>query len=211
MQDLIINYLFQNEQCPLPGIGKFKIIHIPALYDDIEMVLIPPMESISFEEGSSTKASHLIELISLRKEISKENAKKLLYEYCNEIKIRLDKNEKVGIETVGKIFKNERGKIDFVQEKYSFVLPVIPVNKIKSLPIERDVNSLNETPTHPKKINFQIFNSTENDIFWKYLVILIALIAITTGLYNFYKNGFNSDSLGNKTHITIGKPVKTHE
>ena len=209
MQFLIIGYLFQNGQCSLPGIGKFKITHEPATFDITNKLMSPPNQKISFEENPAIKIGHLVDNISLKKSVTKDVARTMLDDYCHHVKQKLENGEQVEFETVGRLYKDGSGNMIFNSfDTTAFSAPIVAErvssqdhsviigdNEVSSASILKE-----EEPTVVKR-----------NLTWLYVFLALVFIGMIVLLWYFQNHHLSPEGIGNSTKFIIDQPHPTFQ
>ena len=145
--------LIANQGVIIPDLGGFISEYEPACFDVNENKFLPPSNKILFKPEYSYQDNLLVDLISEKENLNKEEANKRLKDFVEDLISKLKKGEKIAFPEVGTLSHDVKGNIVFIQTKESNLLPnSFGLKSIKSKPI---VNHLKETrvsaPLHQKK------------------------------------------------------------
>ena len=111
MEKLLTTYLYQNKNCPLPGVGSLLMHpgHAEFLPGQKKMLAPIPYLELSNSEVSS---DGLIDFIAAQKQINTAEADTLLSNYCNRIK-SLPSTEEFSLPALGSFYKDENEDLQF--------------------------------------------------------------------------------------------------
>ena len=125
MHHLIASYLFQNKNCPLPGLGTLFVSPGKAEVDFLNTIIKAPAPRIVFEAGDSV-ADNLIDYIAAKTNRSVEQTTGKLLAFCYGLKTATTANKPTTLNGVGNFFIDSSGKINFrsAQLPAAFLQPV---------------------------------------------------------------------------------------
>jgi nucleoid DNA-binding protein len=132
MQELIASFLFQNNSCPLPGLGTLSVRTSGAVSDFTEKKIGPPTPEIRFDPNESNAAA-LLGYLARKTNSAPMDALEALKQYCNELKSDISTNQAASLPGVGKFYVDANGKLGFTPE-------VIPAGFLKPVPAERVIH-----------------------------------------------------------------------
>ena len=107
----IYDLLLENETVIIPGFGAFISTYKPAVIGENEIK--PPSKEISFSQQIRNNDGLLVAAIARKAKISQPNALKRIERERENMLYQLDKGEDVIVENLGKLFYNEKNKIQF--------------------------------------------------------------------------------------------------
>ena len=116
MKDLspFIRELLYDQDCViLPGLGGFIGNYTPARIDRDSHTFHPPVKAISFNSRLSHNDGLLIGKISEKKEIEYADAKRIVDDYVNSLKDKLNTGERVHLSGIGHFQMNNEGNLQF--------------------------------------------------------------------------------------------------
>ncbi len=129
VEELIEQYLFINNECPLPGLGRLSMESKSASVKAGEQKLISPVQLIKFVPGESNSAD-FANFISKNKKISVDAAAVMLNEFCQQI-IDLKSKQRITINQTGYFSKEGNISIDFKQFVLDEALtPLVNLNHV---------------------------------------------------------------------------------
>ncbi len=112
MQNLIAAYLFQNKNCPLPGLGTLSIATTNAVANFVEATITPPMPIVAFDTKEND-ASNFVDYIATKTHSTPLQVIEKLSQYCNNLKSTLTLQHTATIEGVGNFITASDGNINF--------------------------------------------------------------------------------------------------
>lgn len=137
IKDYIKELLFTNQGVIIPDLGGFVSEYEPAAFDVTENKFLPPSKKITFNSDYKFQDSLLIDFISEKENISKEESTKAVINFVKEIKSGIDNNDKIDFPEIGILSKSIKGTIQFKQSKDSNLLTnSFGLQSIKTKPIE---------------------------------------------------------------------------
>lgn len=113
VEALIEQYLFINNECPLPGLGKLYIETKSALVKAGEQKLSAPVQMIKFS-ATELNSQDFISFISKNKKISTDASLVMLNEFCQQI-IDIKSKQKITINQTGYFYKEGNVQLEFKQ------------------------------------------------------------------------------------------------
>lgn len=187
----LVQCLFFNQSCTLPGIGTLSVDTKPAELDFPNARILPPVESISFEPSTNAQA----------------DTPNKFSDISYAIQEKLDKGEKVEINGVGTFFKNNIGIIKFIPEilHNSFYKPVHAERVIR----ENAVHSVLVGDTETTSTVMTDLLNTEEEIKdrWWIWAAAIGIIALSIVGYNYYNN---NKMFSNNSAVTLQQEPVHH-
>ena len=191
INDLVTAYLLQHHECVLPGIGVFKVAHMPASYDEERHLMLPSAEEIVFRETSGHHAVDLVAFIALKESISHQQADEQLNAFCAESKETLNGGGKLIIDTFGSLQKNAAGNIYFSRDKAPVFFEPIRADVVYEDSESSEVLSVvNDDNVFPEQ--------SLRSFWWVWAIVLFAL-GIGILVYHFSSHPFSVSGVGNTT------------
>lgn len=197
MNDLIAEFLFAYNYCPLPGIGELRCEFNSSSYNVADKSFSAPTRKYILNEGNVDEQP-LVKYISNIRSIPVEEAESQLNDLCNRIK----SSEGNGYEMpfVGNFTVKKNGRIFFQQadmpEDY---LPNISAERVSRKSVHSVLVGDNESNSEEMTefFNASSFQAKTNWWVWA-LILLIMAVCITV----FYLNDKRSNStFGNAMEI----------
>src|SRR5437868_716768 len=113
MHELIASYLFQNQSCPLPGLGKLSIVTSKAQSNFGDNVVNAPKQSVQFS-ADDTDSSDLIAYLSSKTNTDPHASGMALNEFCRRIKDDTTSHSSANLDGVGNFVIDNNGELGFV-------------------------------------------------------------------------------------------------
>ena len=214
MQSLITSYLLQSKECILPGIGILKIITTPASTDHENNNLLPPFQTIIFNNATQRNSPGLVKYISNNKHIQQSEAEDILDTFCNEWKEKINAGEKLNFETIGYIFRNTDGAISFQRENSNSYLKPIAIDntyKREEKPlIHEEAQTVDEETSIPETNVITEDVVVERSYWGLWALILIAIGSVML-FYHFKDHKLTGASMGNQHHYTVDTAIASYK
>ncbi len=105
--------LFQHDCVILPDFGGFVANYRSAGIKKNQNSLYPPSKAISFNKNLVHNDGLLISYVSGKKGIGYVDAKRIVTDFVNEVKKKLDKGKKVTLDAVGTFFYDKQKNLQF--------------------------------------------------------------------------------------------------
>ena len=207
MNNLIVEYLFANKCCPLPGIGELKYELKSSTLLIADKKIAGPSYDISLSE-SNVEEEHLVKFIAQELNISFQEAKEKLNTYCNGI--INSREEFIELQDTGNFYVNGDGKLSFEQTE----LPVGFSPQVDAIRVSRqDVHQIlvGDTESTSEEMT-GFYNSpiakTKN-LWWVWALIIFVIAA---AIIVFYINDSKRNSnFGNASDVNTPAIQKTYE
>ena len=210
MEDIITSFLVQSKECSLPGIGKFRLITVPAEQDMANKVMYPPAGKIIFNRKADKLSEDLVTYFCYKENVTQEVATERIKNWCHHATERLNAGEIIIFEAIGNLKADISGNISFqTQKPFPFLQPVT---------VERVIG---ETVEHPVLIgdnettSSAIHQSLQEEITvkkssWKIIAIVLLAAGVITLLIYFYNHGFSLSAVGNQMQHVPETPAATY-
>ncbi|MBN2486625.1 MAG: SPOR domain-containing protein [Bacteroidales bacterium] len=137
-----------NECIILPGFGGFETQYLPARFDEINGIMLPPTKKVVFRSDYKSGGDILSGHIQKKLNLGPEEANKLISDFIAGIKSEIGLGREVVLNGIGTFSRNISGAVVFVAiEKENFLadsfglgpLPVKNIKKKKNLIAEKPV------------------------------------------------------------------------
>lgn len=183
MHKIITAYLFQNQTCPLPGLGTLSITSVPAEYDFVNKIFLPP-QSLTVFNTTETDADLLVDYIAAKQNCSVITAIDDLGKYCNNLKHELTKNSKAVIPYAGNLAIDADSIITFEQ----IVLPAYlqqPVTAEKVIHPEAAHTMLvgDRETTNLQMAEYYTETELPKNYWWVWALVLFAIALAAIFIY----------------------------
>lgn len=211
MHSIITSYLVQTGKCALPYLGSFTTGHKPAIINEINKQILPPLEEIVFNEETDMLSPGLINYIVAKKNITESEAGHQIENFCKYWKEKIEDGDKLSFNSLGYLQKNASGKIYFTREEDSLgYLKPISAERVFHQNSKNIQTAENENITSPvvNKLYRQDTGVARSG--WVIGTLMLAVMALAVLLYNIYNYGFSTSAIGNKNKFTIKAEEKTY-
>ncbi|NND16585.1 MAG: HU-CCDC81 and SPOR domain-containing protein [Eudoraea sp.] len=199
IEGYIDELLYRYNCVVVPDFGAFLTHRKPARINRISHTLYPPSKSVSFNEQLSTNDGLLISHIAQAEKLSYEEMLERMKGITSGWKSKLKTGERLTIGSVGKIWTNNAGKIQFQpNEKVNFLTSSFGLSAIVHTPATREVLK-EEVVALEEKVPFIITQEKREAFnfrpYLKYAAVI--LLAFSTGLTGFraYENTLENSTL----------------
>lgn len=118
LSDIIGTLLLRNNCVVIPDFGGFVAKVVSAQIDVAKGVITPPKKALSFNKNLNNNDGLLVSTLAQERNISFDEATKLVSTKVREIKQSLNKGERVHFQNVGFLFTNKAGAISFEQDRF---------------------------------------------------------------------------------------------
>lgn len=109
--------LFGHDCVIVPGFGGFIGNHSPARVDKSTGTFFPPVKQISFNRNLNHNDGLLIGKISGSSDLNYRDARNLVDEFVSELRIKLNKGDKVVFDNIGTFLNNQEGSVQFEPDR----------------------------------------------------------------------------------------------
>ena len=211
MWNLITSYLIQSGECILPGIGTFTQVITPAALDIVNKEMLPPKIDYHFTDKTGQPSEGLVQYISRKKEIDVPEALSNIKEGCSLVKEKILSGEKVILNSIGVLYRNNSGNIAFEPEKDLVLLEPVPALRVVHKEAKHSM-VVGDKETDSSEMNEYLNGEPEirqNDRFWKIAALILFLIGAGILIFHFYNNT-TANPLGNETKVIPAPTTKTY-
>ena len=136
----ISDLLYRYECVIVPGFGAFLAHRVSAHYDETTQAFFPPKKRISFNAQLQENDGLLANYIASAERLSYEDALLQVQEFGLQIQQKLDAEERVYVDKIGTLTRNEAGKISFEPEaKTNYLTEAFGLASYNARPVSREV------------------------------------------------------------------------
>ena len=201
MQQLIRNYLFENNKCEVPNLGILSVEKTPASFNFGVQIIEAPMPTIVFLQKEIDN-ENFANYIASQKSISLKEANNLVVDFSATIHT-LSPNNTFALQNVGAFLKNENNDIEFESVKVNELFtPAVSAIKIIH-PNESHSITVGDTETNSATMaEYYAEEIPEVESKWWIWAFVFALISIAALLFNIF--GSNNKGVGNVMPVEIG-------
>lgn len=190
----ITELLDEHEYVTIPGFGAFVSVYCPARFVPSSKVIFPPSRRIEFRTDLKIDDGLLAGYVAYRKKLAHHQAQKMLQQFTDDLRYRLEKGEDVTLETLG-VLSGTGSAVSFSREESTCPLPGVyglsPVNHV--LP-EPDITE------HPKvEANLpegRIIHLRKRHLYAA--LPILAVICLIVWFAFFYHSGAEKSSVNNQ-------------
>jgi len=112
-----INFLLKKkDQAIIPGLGIFNLIKTPASFEEKSNTYLPPSSHIEFIQMDEAEDNEIAMLISLYENLTNDEAAEKTGKISAGIRASLDQEGSYSIQDIGKLTKDENGRIIFTPD-----------------------------------------------------------------------------------------------
>lgn len=209
MKQIIINYLLEKKECPLPGIGHILIEHHSASYDVVNKLIHPPTERISFSDSAIINTDGLVKYIAAIKNTDTGSASSLLNILSMEWRSVISKGGSIVLNGIGTLNANNEGSIVFNPYLIS-VLEAIPADPVIHKNSTHEVRVGDRNTTSAVMTSYYKEKVGKKKTMWPILAAAMAIVSIGAAIYHFSDHSFSSHGIGNHTSFNIKEEPVTH-
>ncbi len=199
IEGYIDELLYRYNCVVVPDFGAFLTQRKPARINRISHTLYPPSKSVSFNEQLISNDGLLISYVAQAEKLSYEVMLERMKGITSEWKSKLKAGERLTIGSVGKLWTNNSGKIQFQpNEKVNFLTASFGLSSIVHTPATREVLK-EEVETLEEKVPFIITQEKREAFnfrpYLKYAAVI--LLAFSTGVTGFraFENTLSNNTL----------------
>ena len=211
MWNLITSYLIQSGECVLPGIGTFTLASTPASLDVANKEILPPHTEYRFSEKTGQPAEELIRYVAVKKGIDGQEALTKIKEVCDQVKEKIFSGEKVALNSIGVLYKDQSDNIAFEKEIYSPALEPVPAIRVIHKE-SKHAMVVGDRETDSSEMNEFLNGEPEiksRRVFWKIAAIVLLIVGAGMLIFHYY-NTSSENPLGNGTKIVPNPTSKTY-
>jgi len=199
IEGYIDELLYRYNCVVVPDFGAFLTQRKPARINRISHTLYPPSKSVSFNEQLSSNDGLLISYVAQAEKLSYEEMLERMKDITSDWKSKLKAGERLTIGSVGKLWTNNGGKIQFLpNKKVNFLTSSFGLSSIVHVPATREVMK-EEVVALEEKVPFIITQEKREAFnfrpYLKYAAVI--LLAFSTGLTGFraFENTLSNNSI----------------
>jgi hypothetical protein len=208
MQDILATYLFQQKNCPLPGIGSLVVKEHAAAVMHGERKIKAPQPYIELSH-QDIPATGLVKYIASEQKVSEDEAFSILKQYCRTLKY-MGTHEEIKLPGAGHFHVSSDGNILFSADDIpaAYTLPVTAEKVIRP----NDTHSMLVGDTETTNTVMNEFYSDDQPVSsnrWWIWAIVLAALSIAVIVFYINDSGANG-SAGNGMKITPKPTVQAY-
>ncbi|MBN1183291.1 MAG: SPOR domain-containing protein [Bacteroidales bacterium] len=153
LREHINEILLHRDFIIIPDLGGFVCKYQPAKISYDKTSIEPPAKEIVFKDNLIIDDNdELNKYIQKAEKVSKGKASEIIKEFVSSIKQQLTNGEEAEIPGIGKLYANEKKKIQFRKElKSNLLLDAFGMSKVKVKPIEKESVDIRSTTVIPRE------------------------------------------------------------
>ncbi len=210
MELFIQQYLLISRQCPIPGLGTFKLQIHPSIHLVAEHSFQSPKWNISFESECKDNDA-LAKFVSKDNQTSYKNALGMIQDWVSQYTSN-PQSKNIHIPGIGKLKKETDSSYSFSQDQLAISLPDINARKIVRTDAVHQV--LVGDTEHSSVYMAEQIQKTEPvvkmSMMWLW-VLLIALCSFCMIAWYTFQGQSNQGFWGNKQKIPVGNSSQTYQ
>ena len=189
MQKQIASYLFQNKNCPLPGLGTLSITSSGAESDFTNKIFTAPKSVIHFEQ-KETNADGLLNYLSATTGADKYEATEALSHFCDNLKQQMVDQPDVKLNSIGSFFVDPSGTINFKEDEVpaAFMQPLF-AERVVHPDAEHQILVGDKETTNTVMTELLAPKSATKDYWWVWAIVLAAIGLLALLIYFTEFNG----------------------
>lgn len=199
LEHYISELLYRYNCVMVPNFGAFLTQMKSAVIHNTTKAFYPPTKIVSFNEQVVTNDGLLVSYMAEAEKTSYEDMLKQVTELTASWKAQLQKGERLRLATIGELWLNDSGKIQFQpHNQVNYATSSFGLSSFIAIPVTREVLK-EEVETLEEKIPF-VFTPEQRKTYsirpyLKYAAIF--LLAVSTGftVYSYYNNTGSSQQL----------------
>ncbi len=205
----LYHYFTTYRQLNVPGIGTFLLNRQPASADFVNRQILPPVYSVSLEQGAGTASRHFINWLAATLNITDRDAVIRFNDFAFEVKRKLQAGEKIDWNGIGTLKTGLGTEIKFDPETIEPVFDKsIAAEKVVRSQAEHTVRVGEDEKTAAQMREYFSHQDTEKVHWWAWALIIGIATTLFCGWY-FSANGLKISSSGNrqKTNPEVSSPT----
>jgi hypothetical protein len=210
MQALITSYLIQKKECNLPLLGHFRIKTKPADFEKTDKLIFPPADEILYNEFAASLSGDLITYISGLRNITPDEARVKINNWCNYAKEKLDLGEKIIFNSIGSLQKDAAGNIFFQRKKGSGFYEAVPAERVMHENAEHSLLVGDRETTSGVMNEFYREEIIQKKTWWKMWAIVLLAFSLLVLAFYFYTYEFSETGIGNRALFPTQNPPATY-
>jgi hypothetical protein len=204
MKELITSYLLQCRECILPGIGVLKVINTPASTDHAAKVILPPFQTIVFNNTSHSRSPGLVNYISRIKNITVAEAEVQLSAFCKEWKEKMEAGDKLKLDTVGSLYQSGN---ELVFEREQVPGWYDPVSVAETYSGKSGADAQEQTETAGETVNENVVIERS---YWEIWALILLAVGSVILFYHYRDHSISVSSTGNQHAVTVDSAKATY-
>ncbi len=199
MQELITSYLFQNKDCPLPGLGSLSIHTSGAEADFTNQKITAPKPVIQFKNKEIDTAG-LLNYVSIKTHCDTDEASEALDHFCDHLKNEISKHSNAKLDAIGDFFIDPNGHFNLKPYPLpdSF-LPAVFAERVIHPKAEHSILVGDKETTNTVMKEFLSETPKVKDHWWIWAIVL-GIIGLGALVF-YFANPYSPSLFGNAVKI----------
>nr|WP_320117624.1 SPOR domain-containing protein [uncultured Marinifilum sp.] len=153
----IEDLLFVHDCVILPGFGGFVANYKPAKFDDNQQLVSPPSKDIGFNRNLIQNDGLLINHLADSENVSYAEAEKSILFFIEDLKVKIQRGEKVELNNVGAFFNDRRHNLQFEpSNSMNYLVDAFGLEQISftelSKPVEERIHNIGANSVKVKNL-----------------------------------------------------------
>jgi len=196
----ISDLLFEHECVIIPGFGGFVCSYNPANIHPVQHLFNPPSKALLFNPELKTNDGLLANQISVSLKISYNQAIEIIGGFVNETLETINSGSQITLETIGVIYADQEGNLQFKQNpKSNFLKESYGLTSFISPKINRNSQKITHKP-EPQFADRKTKTNSKKQRILANVAFIIVPVLLTFGYFYFNTEIFDS-RFQNKTSL----------
>jgi nucleoid DNA-binding protein len=192
----ISDLLFEHECVIIPGFGGFVCSYNPANIHPVQHLFNPPSKALLFNPELKTNDGLLANQISVSLKITYNQALEIIGEFVNETLKSINSGSQITLETIGVIYADQEGNLQFKQnQKSNFLKESYGLTSFISPKINRNNRKITLKP-EPQFTDRKAKTNSKTRRILANVAFIIVPVLLTFGYFYFntgvFESGFQS-------------------
>ncbi len=112
----IARLLYDHDCVIIPGFGAFVGNHKPSFYNRLNQKFYPPSKALTFNQNLVNNDGLLANQIARKESLAYDQAMESIRGWVSQIRAKLSSGERVQLERIGQLYRDEAGLLRFIQD-----------------------------------------------------------------------------------------------
>jgi hypothetical protein len=196
---LLLQYLRQKQQLPIPGIGSIVVERVPAQTDFVNKQILPPSYHLRFDKYFDSPDKDFFSFLAAHSNLADFEVMKWYNEWAYELRANIKPQIGNTVEGLGSFTKDESGDIQFKPafNLVPFLRPVVAERIIQSNATHTVlVGNTSKEYTTEEIMNMPPSDSDSKEVNWQRIAWILALIALVFLLWHLFNPTGNPSPTG---------------
>lgn len=199
MLALLLQYLRQKQQLPIPGIGSIVVERVPAQTDFVNKQILPPSYHLRFDKYFDSPDKDFFSFMSAHSNMADFEVMKWYNEWAYELRSHIKPQSEYSVEGLGVFTKDDSGDIQFKPAftLVPFLRPAVAERLIQSHATHTVlIGSTSKEFTTEELMNMPETENSEREINWQRIAWILALVALVFLLWHLFNPTGNPNPTG---------------